>query len=145
MRKGSVALVPLFLAIMVLFWFIAFMGGANDNLHAVNNVEHLRHLQGQLLRSAMEQRYKLEEEARVNGVVLSEDELNQKVNNYINFIMVQNNIQNPTVDETMQNSSSEHQNQGGTGNDIGNTNSGGTSGNAQNNGMGQKNTSQGNM
>jgi len=123
MRKGSVALVPLFLAIMVLFWFIAFMGGANDNLHAVNNVEHLRHLQGQLLRSAMEQRYKLEEEARANGVVLSEDELNQKVNDYINFVMVQNKVQTP-----LQNV----QNQGSAAADISGD---ATSGNTPNSGM----------
>jgi len=137
MRRGSVALVPLFLAIMVLFWFIAFMGGANDNLHAVNNVEHLRHLQGQLLRSAMEQRYKLEEEARANGVVLSESELDQKVNDYINFIMVQNKIHNPLANnDNGQSDNQDNQNQGGMGQDIGNTQSGGTSGNAQNGGMG---------
>jgi len=93
MRKGSVALVPLFLAIVVLFWFIAFMGGANDNLHAVNNVENLRHLQGKLLLSAMKHRYDLEAEAKAQGTSLSEAELNQRVNGYINFMMVQNKVQ----------------------------------------------------
>jgi len=114
MRKGSVAIVPLFLAIVVLFWFIAFMGGANDNLHAVNNVENLRHLQGKLLLSAMKHRYDLEAEAKAQGVELSDAELDKRVNGYINFMMVQNKIQSAVNNENRAN--------GGNGGNMGNGN-----------------------
>jgi len=54
MRNGSAALFPLLLAVMSLFWFIWFMGGAADNLHKVNEVEDLQHLQERLLSAAMQ-------------------------------------------------------------------------------------------
>jgi hypothetical protein len=92
-REGSVAIVPLFLAVMLLFWFIAFMGGANDTLHSVNNVENLQHLQKKLLVSAMRYRYHLEQEARDAGVSLTDEQIDLQVNAYINEIMVLNKIQ----------------------------------------------------
>jgi len=93
MRSGSVAIVPLFLAIMLLFWFIAFMGGANDTLHSINNVKNLQYLQTKLLQSAMRYRYSLEKEAQESGKTLSESDLTKKVNIYINDIMELNGIQ----------------------------------------------------
>lgn len=93
MRNASVAIVPLFLAVLLLFWFIAFMGGASDTLHSVNNVENLQHLQKKLLVSAMRYRYALESEAREAGTILTDAELDAQVNVYINQIMVLNKIQ----------------------------------------------------
>ena len=93
MRKGSAAIVPLFIAIMLLFWFIAFMGGANDTLHSVNNVTNLQQLQKKLLVSAMKYRYELEREARNKNTTITDAELDAKVNDYINQIMILNKIQ----------------------------------------------------
>ncbi len=53
MRKASAAIVPLFLAIMTLFWFAYIMGGGADTLHRVNEIEDLQHLQERLLPAAM--------------------------------------------------------------------------------------------
>ena len=53
MRRGSVALVPLFLAIMVLFWGMWTLGIGNDTLHQVNELENLRNIQKRLLVSSM--------------------------------------------------------------------------------------------
>ena len=53
MRKASAAMVPLFLAIMTLFWFAYIMGGGADTLHRVNEIEDLQHLQERLLPAAM--------------------------------------------------------------------------------------------
>jgi len=80
-------MVPLFLAIMLLFWFIMFMGGASDTLRGVNNVENLRHLQTKLLIPAV--KYKLDQKKA--GV--PQADLNGKANIYINNMMVLNKIQ----------------------------------------------------
>lgn len=88
MRRGSVAIVPLFLAIVLLFWFIWFLGGANDNLHKVNQIENLQHLQDRLLQSAIMKRYELEEA----DPSLSDAELDAAVDTYIKEIMKVNGI-----------------------------------------------------
>lgn len=82
-------MVPLLLAVMLFFWFIAFMGGANDNLHTINKVENLQHLQEKLLYSAMKYRY----EVKVDNPKMSDSELDLKVNQYINNMMRLNNIE----------------------------------------------------
>jgi hypothetical protein len=89
MRRGSVAIVPLMLAIALLFWFIAFMGGSDDTLHSVNNVENLQHLEEKLLFPALKYRYDLQEA----NPGLSEQELDIKVNEYVNEMMLLNKIQ----------------------------------------------------
>ena len=89
MRNGSVAIVPLFLGIMLLFWFMAIMGGGNDTLHSINNIENLQHLQKKLLVSAMKKRYELS----IENPSWSETRLDNQVNLYINTIMVTNEIQ----------------------------------------------------
>jgi hypothetical protein len=88
MRKGSVAIVPLFLAIVTLFWFIWFMGGENDNLHRVNELENLHHLQERLLLPAMKRRYELAEA----DPSLSDVQLDEAVDAYIDEMMVLNEI-----------------------------------------------------
>lgn len=88
MRRGSVAIVPLMLAIFVLFWFILFMGGENDNLHSINKIENLQHLQERLLVSAIKRRYELAQA----DPSLSAVELNSAVDAYIHNIMKSNNI-----------------------------------------------------
>jgi|GEM_PF-2901138 len=59
MRNASAAIVPLFLAIMLLFWFIWFMGGESDNLHKTTDLTHLQKIQDKLLEAAMIRRYEL--------------------------------------------------------------------------------------
>lgn len=93
MRKASAALVPLLIAVMMLFWFIAFMGGSNDDLHTVNNVTNLQHLQEKLLISSVRYRYKVIAEAQEQNLTLTEDEIDQKVDAYIEYIMVSNKIE----------------------------------------------------
>lgn len=93
MRKGSAALVPLLIAIMLLFWFIAFMGSENDNLHTVNGVTNLQKIQEKLLISSVRYRYKIATEAKKEGVTLTEEELDQKVDQYIQHIMIENKIE----------------------------------------------------
>ena len=91
MRNGSVAIVPLFLAIVMLFWLIWFMGGADDSLHRVNEIENLQHLQEQLLLPAMKRRYELAAEADWS---LSDEDLELAVDtNYIDQMMILNKIQ----------------------------------------------------
>jgi len=87
-RRGSVAIVPLFLAISLLFMFIWFLGGANDNLHKVNQGENLQHLQDRLLQAAINKRYELEEA----DPSLSDEELDKAVNTYIAEMMKINGI-----------------------------------------------------
>ncbi|MBD3823603.1 MAG: hypothetical protein IE916_03745 [Epsilonproteobacteria bacterium] len=88
MRNASVAIVPLLLAIFVLFWFILFMGSENENLKQINNLEHLEHLQERLLVAAVKRRYELLN-ADPN---MSEDELETLVNEYIHSMMKLNKI-----------------------------------------------------
>lgn len=88
MRRGSVAIVPLMLAIFALFWFILFMGGENDNLHNINQVENLQHLQERLLLSAIKRRYELEKE----NPNMSDLEISNAVDAYIHNIMIINKI-----------------------------------------------------
>jgi len=88
MRKASAAIVPLFLAISTLFWFIWFLGGSNDQLHRVNNIGHLQHLQERLLLSAVKYRYEL----AIADDTLSDAELNTKTDEYIDQMMVINKI-----------------------------------------------------
>lgn len=88
MRNASVGFVPLLLGIFVLFWFILFMGSENDNLHAINSIEHLEHLQEELLVAAVKRRYEL-----LNAQPqISEAELQSAVDSYIHSMMQINKI-----------------------------------------------------
>ena len=64
------------------------MGGANDNLHNISQVENLQHLQERLIVSAMKRRYELAE-ANPN---MSDEELDSAVDQYIHHMMKSNNI-----------------------------------------------------
>jgi uncharacterized membrane protein affecting hemolysin expression len=88
MRRGSAALVPLLLAIMLLFWFIWFMGGESDNLHKVNQLENLHHTQERLVIAALRKK----QELRDANNSMDNTQLNAKVNQYIHNIMILNKI-----------------------------------------------------
>jgi len=97
MRKGSAAIVPLFLAIMLLFWLMTFMGGESDNIHKVNKLTNLHHVQDKLLIAAMNKRYDLVEKyenlySEKNG--FKKELLNKKVSDDIHFMMKKNKIDN---------------------------------------------------
>jgi hypothetical protein len=88
MRRGSAAIVPLFIAIMLLFWFMWIMGGANDSLHKVNQLENLQRTQERLIIAALRKK----QELRDTNASMTETELNSEVNKYIHNIMVLNKI-----------------------------------------------------
>ena len=88
MRRGSAALVPLLLAISLLFWFIWFMGGEDDNLHKVNQVENLQHLQERLVLAAAQKRYELKKQ----HPTWDDAKVDAEVNTYIHNIMKINKI-----------------------------------------------------
>ena len=83
MRNGSAALVPLILAVMLLFWFIMFMGGANDNLAKVNGIVHHQNLEERLLKAAAAKYIQLEEQNKEAETPLSEAEMKALVDAYI--------------------------------------------------------------
>ena len=87
MRKGIVAIVPLFFGIVILFGFIFFMGGASDTLKSVSNVEQLSHLQTKLLLPALKKRY---EEERDKGLPAPQAAANARA--YVKKMMYKNNI-----------------------------------------------------
>jgi hypothetical protein len=82
MRNGSVAIVPLFLGIMILFWVIAFMGGASDTLFQVNNVERIKHIQQKMLIPAAKYADELE--------LAGESNITEKVDAYVETMMQRN-------------------------------------------------------
>lgn len=88
MRRGSVAMVPLLFAIMLLFWFIWFLGGENDNLHKVNQLENLQRTQERLIIAACQKK----QELQMSDANLTEAQIKTKVNQYIHNIMVLNKI-----------------------------------------------------
>lgn len=96
MRKGSAAIVPLFIGIMLLFWAIMFLGSGGDTLHSVNKVENLNHLQTKLLHSALKKRdeeiRKLKAKNSSINKSLADAEANKTVNKYIRTVMYNNNI-----------------------------------------------------
>ena len=95
MRKGSAALVPLFIAIMLLFWFITFMGGESDNLHKTSNLVNLNNLQDKLLISAMNKRYDLatnEQDLYSEMDEKKKKALDKKISDTIHTIMQKNKI-----------------------------------------------------
>ena len=92
MRRASVAIVPLFLAILLLFWFIWFLGGESDNLHKTTELTHLHKVQDKLLEAAIIRRYEL---ATHNKELYGEEgqkkaALDTKISND-NHIMMQKN------------------------------------------------------
>ena len=88
MRKGSVAIVPLFIAIIMILWFMMTMGQENDQLHKINNIENLQRTQERLLYSAIKKKYELQKA----NPDKSESWVDSKVNEYIQQIMKRNNI-----------------------------------------------------
>lgn len=87
MRKGSAAIVPLFIGIMLLFWAIMFLGSGGDTLHSVNKVENLSHLQTKLLVPAVKKYYVERYEKNKTDA-----KANETANSYIKTIMQKNGI-----------------------------------------------------
>lgn len=95
MRNASAAIVPLFFAIMVLFWMIWYLGEESDYLHQTSNLTNLNHLQDKLLTAAMYNRYNLirdypdeyseEDETK-------ETRLNNKISSDTHRMMIKNKI-----------------------------------------------------
>jgi len=94
MRNGSVAIVPILIAVLSLFWFIWFMGGADDNLHKVSEIENLQHLQERLLPAAMKRYVELRAAYIEAGQTEALAESNAKTDTdlYIHNMMKNNKI-----------------------------------------------------
>jgi len=92
MRNGSAALVPLLFAIMLLFWFIWFLGGENDNLHQVNQLENLQHTQERLIIAACKKKQEFRRKFRDDNVSFTETDLDNNVSAHIHQIMILNKI-----------------------------------------------------
>jgi len=88
MRNGVVAIVPLFFAIVMLFAFIALVGGGSDTLKRVTNVEHLSHLQDRLIYSVAKRYYGLKS-AHPDW---DEAKLQIEIDKYVRLIMKSNKI-----------------------------------------------------
>ena len=82
MRNGIVAIVPLFLGVVILFFVILFIGGSGDTLFQVNNVTKVNHLQSKMLIPAAKYADVLEKAGDTN--------VSGKVDEYIEKIMKQN-------------------------------------------------------
>jgi hypothetical protein len=93
MRNASAAIVPLFLAIMLLFWLIWFLGGESDNLHKTTQLTSLHKIQDKLLEAAIVRRYELSaknKELYSEKAGAKKDALDTKISND-NHIMMQKN------------------------------------------------------
>jgi hypothetical protein len=89
MRKGSVAIVPLLMALMLFFWFIWFLGRENDSLLQINKIENVQHIQEELVISAMQQRLALEQ----THPEWTNAQLDTAAQKYVNDMMKLNAIQ----------------------------------------------------
>lgn len=97
MRNGVAAIVPLFLAIMLLFWVIWFLGGESDHLHKTTSLTYLHKVQDKLLEAAIHRRYELLENNRdtySETPGAQKDALDQKISDDNHGMMVLNKIDN---------------------------------------------------
>ena len=140
MRKGSAAIVPLFLAIMILFWFIAFMGGVNDNQEHLNSLVNVKNVEQRLVTAAMMKKIDKMEENTKSAGTLSEVEINQLVSDDMKSMMVSNNIDSVQGSGTSGSGSSHDSGAGTSGSQQNNS---GASSNPQT-GSSQQSTSSGN-
>ena len=90
MRKGSAALVPLMIAIFLLFWVIMFMGNATDNFVKVKNVVSHQDLEERLLSAAMQKKIDLIQENAKDNLNKTEAQIDAEVDAYISKIITAN-------------------------------------------------------
>jgi len=83
-----VSIVPLLIAVMMLFWFMMIMGNENDQLHKINKIENLQKIQERLLYSALKRKYEIQKA----NLQESEAWVDNKVDLYIKQIMKINKI-----------------------------------------------------
>jgi len=88
LRRGSVSIVPLLIAVMMMFWFMMIMGNENDQLHKINSIKNLQNTQERLLYSALKRKYDLQQAYPEK----SEVDIDKEVDLYITQIMKMNNI-----------------------------------------------------
>lgn len=86
MRKGSVTIVPLFIAMMLLVWFMMTMGVQNDQLRVINQVQNLQHLQDRLMLAAITRKYELKKA----NPTWSDAQVDIQVNQYIETMIQAN-------------------------------------------------------
>ena len=90
MRKGSVAIVPIFLAIALIFWAIWFMGQESDNTHVITTMQKLERVHENAAIYAMKKKVHILEEAQREE--LTEDEKKQ-IQDEVQNLMQKNRLQ----------------------------------------------------
>ena len=89
MRKGSVAIVPIFLAIALIFWAIWFMGEESDNTHVISKMQKLQKVHENAAFYAMKKKIRILEEAQREE--LTQEEKDQ-IENDVQSLMQKNRL-----------------------------------------------------
>ncbi len=94
MRKGSVAIVPIMLAIMLIFWAIWFVGERSEDTKVISNVEKLQELHENAAMYAMQRKIDLLQENALKdeNERLNDDEINATINQEVSDLMRKNGI-----------------------------------------------------
>jgi len=87
MRNGSAAIVPLFFAIVILFGFIMFMGGASENLQHISELEHIKNVEKRIVTAAMIMKINLINANQDLTVPLTESQMDAIVSQRISVMM----------------------------------------------------------
>ena len=85
MRNGSASLVPLFIAIVLIFWSIMFLGDSSDTLKAVSDGTRTNRIQSKMIIPAGIKAFELEQEG-----VLTDAEIDAAVDKYVSDMMDKN-------------------------------------------------------
>jgi len=90
LRKGSVAIVPIFLAIALIFWAIWFMGEESDNTHVITNIKKLEDLHENAAFHAMRRKIEILENDHTNEL---SDENKTQIEQEVQQLMRKNNVE----------------------------------------------------
>jgi hypothetical protein len=93
MRKASVALVPILIAIVVMFWVIWYMGEESDNTKEITQIQKLQALQVNMAKYAISRKIALLQEGK------TEEEAEEIVKDEIDAMMEKNKIDTPDDDD----------------------------------------------
>ena len=87
MRKGSIAIVPILLAIALIFWAIWFMGQESDNTQVISNVQKLQKLHENAAIYAMKRKIEILEKSGRNQLT---DEEKAQIEQEVQTMMQKN-------------------------------------------------------
>lgn len=73
MRNGTIVIVPIFIAIALMFWAIWFMGQEASNTKTITNIEQLQKLQQNAIIYAIERRKQILQQKGANELTPDEE------------------------------------------------------------------------